>query len=139
MIKAITVIPVILALLSVGCASGPRSAAIGAGYDVTSPQARAGIENWLSDQDVQVLSKSFGSLDGELIFKTPLGHTNIVRYQPWRESMNQDEPRTFIQVVQERADQKRFVDQNYVQGLQQQIVEYVVRVQARKTVTKASE
>jgi hypothetical protein len=53
-----------------------------------------------------------------VIFTTARGHTNIVRYEPYPQG------NTFIQVIQRAADQPDYADQDYVEGLQQQIVAY---------------
>lgn len=120
---------IVFVLTGIGCSTaGPPFAAIGSGHPVTSLHARNGIEKWLSEQDVEVVSKDFGSVDGELVFKTRMGHANIVKYHPYRDiSFAQEESQTFVQVIQHKDQQETYVDQNYIQGLQQQLLEYIYR------------
>lgn len=134
---------VVCSVCSLGCASrpGPSIASIGSGVEVTSAQAKAGIQRWLNEQDVEVVSKRFGSVDGELVIKTAMGHTNIIRYEPHRHNMNpiDSNVRTFIQVAQYADQQERYVDQNYVQGLQQQLIIYALQEKGRGQQVKSDD
>ena len=87
-----------------GCVTDPdiRDAGLGSGVAVTTGQARRGIEQWLKDHRVDVLSKALGDIDGEVVIKTERGSTNVIRYEPYKDGL------TFIQVLQRGEQQPNF-------------------------------